>query len=257
VNLWNDHPLAQKYQVGLLHESQIPFSLLFEEHPPTSTLNRFVRDWKDGKGNSFPKNDLEFHRVGVSGYNHGTEHLHCFPVSWAQYVLMSDPIIRQNLPSLEQFRCLTICGIVKTADKKLVLAFRSRTTVSHYKNMWHVSVAGYVDLAPARDEGGATQQFQQELEEELNILPSHIVSMKQLGLCQHLVQSSALIEICFAANVNLSTTELLARSRDAKDSWEGKIHAFPISKVKEMFSLESEEKLNPGGAASLIMALRL
>lgn len=240
--------LLQKHQVTLLHQGPDPYLLDFRLPLHVPELDRMVADWRNAQGEPFPERDIIPHRVGVAAFR-SPRAIQCFPASWAQYMLMSKSGVRKQLPIYERFHVLSLACLVRTSDGQLALSYRSRN-VSHYPDMWHVSAAGYADLAIAEASRTAFFQFARELEEELNVLSSHIATCRQLGLCQHTVPDSASIEICLFAQVNLTGEQLVERARDAKDSWEGKVYVFPEEKVRQMLE---EETFNPAAAATLMI----
>jgi len=264
MNLWQAHPLAKRHQVGALSVSATPYLLTFGESLAIPTLDLKLKEKKEkanlsveeSGGSTLGFRDFDMTKVGVKSYNPATNEIECFPISWNEYTEMRDPKFRETVPANENFHCLSICGVVKTIDEHMVLSFRSKK-VSIYKDMWHVSAAGFVDLETAQIAQTTLFQFFLELEEELGVLPSDIIHVKQLGLCQHLVIDSASVEVCMYAETRLTSAEIIGRAKGAKDSWEGKISTFPIDRLREMVGLESEVKFNPGGAATIIMALGL
>ncbi|MBI4224898.1 MAG: hypothetical protein HY617_01060 [Candidatus Sungbacteria bacterium] len=252
MNLW------QKHEVKLLDASTVPYRLAFDENVPTPTLDARVAAWRDAKGQPFPKRDMLPHRVGISSFyptrlgsfsesERGV--ICCFPVTWAQYVLMSRGDVREALPLEEHFNVLTVNCLVRTSDDLLVLASRSKGQ-SHFGGMLHTSAAGYCDLNLAMETRTPLLQCLVELQEELNVLSCDVRFVKQLGLALQLPRDSAAEEVCFYAEVNLSAKEVLARATTAKDSWEGKVGAFSESEVRRMLDTE---KFLPTGAATLML----
>lgn len=244
MNLW------QKHEVALLDARQSPYRIAFDCEVPTTKLDERIAAWRDSQGKPFPERDLVPHRVGVSHFYEIPRGLiNCFPVTWAQYMLMSKGEIREALPREEYFRVLTVNCLVRTSDGQLILASRSKGQ-SHYGGMLHVSAAGYLDLHMATQSSTPFLQCLVELQEELNVLSCDVRFVKQLGLALQLPRDSAAIEVCYYAEVNLTSRELLERAKTAKDSWEGKIAAFSESEIRKM--LETEKFL-PTGAATLML----
>ncbi|MDP3962614.1 MAG: hypothetical protein Q8Q03_01990 [bacterium] len=256
MNDWDKHEIAKKYQAGLLNASSQPYLLEFVAPPVTPGLDHAVESWRDAGNNPFPANDLISNKVGVFDYDEERNTIACFPISWGQKITMTLPHIRPKLPPNESFYYLSVCGIVRTIDNHLLLSCRSKA-VNNYQGMWHASIAGTLDIATAKSSRTVFPQFFQEMEEELQIYPSHIIKVNQLGLCKYLIPNSASFEVCMSAQVSLTAKEVLERAKDAKDSWEGTIHAFTPEEATRMLSLESKERFVPGGAATLILKLGL
>ena len=246
--------LWEKHQVMPLDNSSIPYRLEFRSAPKTPELDKRIAAWRDKNGEPFPERDLAPHRVGITGITStgGISVLNCFGASWAQRMLLSDPKVRGELPENERLHILSMVCVVRTSDDQIPLSFRSEKMVI-YPSSWHGSAAGFTDFHPAMESGSPLFQTFLELEEELNVLPSHIRSMRQLGLCQHLATISlSAIEYLVLAEVNLSAAELVERANTAKDSWEGKVHTFSEEKVLEMLKAEN---FVPSGAAAVMLAL--
>lgn len=232
-----------------------PSRLFFGEAPQAPTLESLVAKGHPQTGKDFPGADLIPARVGVSvsAAEKGMVDIECFPVSWAAYSVMADADSREQLPLLERFYCLAVSCLVRTSDGMYVLSLRSKK-VSHYKDMLHVSAAGYVDFQRAHASQSLLPQVFCELEEELLLLPSQIDGVRQLGVCRHLPANSAVVEGCFAVTTPLTAAEVLERSQHAKDSWEGKIHIFSAAEVQGKLKTEP---FNPAGAATAVLALGL
>ncbi|OHA17044.1 MAG: hypothetical protein A3C79_02050 [Candidatus Taylorbacteria bacterium RIFCSPHIGHO2_02_FULL_45_28] len=255
-NLWENHPIATKHHIGLIDASNDPYSLRRATIPHTPELQKRVRAWRDGAREPFPARDMEYHKAAFGDFREEDNCITYFPASWAEYTIMRDKSAREALPPQEQFRFLAVCGVVETTDRHYALSLRSKNVATH-KDVWHVSAAGSVELSTVTDSRGVIFQFFQELHEELGVLPCDIVTVKQLGLCDHLYGESPSIEVCMCAKIELDSHELLERSKTARDSWEGKIHTFPIDTVHAMLSLDSKDSFNPAGVATLILALGL
>ena len=243
-----------KYGVRMLDLSSVPYSCGFLNSAPAKpVLDARVAAWRDGDGKPFPESDLIAQRVGFHSLGAGGLSINCYPVSWGQYMLMSKAAERATLPDDEKFHCLSVACLAETSDGHFVLSFRSRKNVSHYKNMWHVSAAGYVDLGLAQASQSIFPQVFRELEEELGVLPSHVQNVRQLGVCEHLVADSASVEVLMFAQVSLAASEVVERSKKAVDSWEGKVSTFPKETVREMLGRET---FNPAAAVTLLIALK-
>lgn len=180
MNLW------QKHEVALLDANSAPYRLTFDKEVLTPKLHERIAAWRDTQGSPFPARDLVPHRVGVDDfYKRELGIIRCFPVTWAQYMLMSKGDVRETLPPEERFHVLTVNCLVRTSDELFVLASRSRGQ-SHFGGMLHVSAAGYLDLRMARESRTPLMQCFVELQEELNVLPCDIRFIKQLGLALQL-----------------------------------------------------------------------
>lgn len=244
MNLW------QKHGVSLLDTDSAPYRLLFGEQILTPILNSRVAAWRDNSGNPFPERDLTPHRVGVAALPRGnTGVIHCFPTTWARYMLMSKNDVWEMLPVEERFHVLTVNCVIKTGDARFILASRSKG-LSHFGGMLHVSAAGYVDLHAATESRTPLVQCFIELQEELNILPCDTLFIKQLGIAVRLPPDNAGIEVCYYTEVSMTAWEVIERAKTARDSWEGKISAFSEIEVRRM--LETEKFL-PTGAATLMI----
>lgn len=256
MNLWANHPLAKKHQVALLGRTSIPYSLNLRDSPPKGRAREKIQELNAAKPEMppFQDSDLVCQRVGVKAINHTPEaNIDYFPISWAEYTVTRDWNFRAGLLAEEQFHCLSVCGVVLTSDRQLIMSLRSED-VSIYRGHLHVSAAGFVDLDEAQSAPNVQFQFFKELEEELGLLPSSL-RVYQLGLCEHLAENSASVEVCMFAETSHTAKEVLATAVGAVDNWEGKVSAYPIAQVVEM--LHGDQKFNPGGVATLILALGL
>jgi hypothetical protein len=92
-----------------------------------------------------------------------------------------------------------------------------------------------------------------ELREELALDVGDITHLSQRGLCMHLGADSAVLEVCFAAMTSLTAQEVMARSANAADSWEGKVVL--LTRAEAVNVLENGPKMNPAGAATLALSL--
>ncbi|HEY4504494.1 MAG TPA: hypothetical protein VJI73_01850 [Candidatus Paceibacterota bacterium] len=241
--------LWQLHQTEILKSTSVPFIISVTGTHSRPELGKLVADWRDKEGNPFPQADLGPRRMGVAFPLEEDGRLKCFPVSWAEYSLMSKKAIRDSLPESERFHVLAISCLARTHDGQFVLSFRSRK-VSHYKNMYHVSAAGYLDLGSAMASQSSFPQLFQELEEELGVAPTAVEFCQQLGLCRHAVPDSAVVEICYFAQLKLTADELLDRAKGAKDGWEGKVTVCSAERALE--ELKSKP-MNPAGAATLML----
>ena len=243
MTLWEKHEV-----MSLGCGAELP-SLRFAAGFETPVTASLIVNWRDAKGDPFPERDLTPRRVGVLRYNEVFHPLFCAPISWAQLTLMSKAETRDEIPEDERFHALAVSCLVRTADERFVVTFRSEK-VSTYPNMWHVSAAGYVDLSYARDTQSLLVQVFRELEEETGLFPSDLTRIRHLGVCKHLPRDSAHIEPCFLAETSLPAHEVLERSRHAKDAWEGKYSAFTEAEVLRI--LETD-RWTPAGAATLLL----
>lgn len=243
----------KKHTVAIVNVSGKAYSLDFITAPGTPVLDQYVHAWRDEKGKPFPPGDLKKKRVAAHTYNVEKNSIECFPVSWGQYALLTDPKIRQFIPEKERFKILAMACVIRTIDQKIVFSFRSQN-VSHYKNMWHVSVGGVIDLKSARKYKSVIPQFFQELKEELGIEPKEVISYRQLGFCEYLPPNDTSKEVCLTANVTLTSGEVEKRARLASDNWEGKVITLPEREVRKLIK---HETFTPGGAATVILALGL
>lgn len=220
-------------------------------------LQEHVIQWAAGELQAGePKNtvaDLVPQRVGVLEVKNDS--LLCVPVSWAQYVQVSKPEIREKLPEDERFHVLCSSCLLKTGDGKLLLSFRSRK-VSHYAGVWHISAAGYTDLEGFLQTGNLLKHVQDELEQELNLKPSQYQEPQLLGFVQHSAANVCAIEGCFLTHTSLSSEEVIETAKEARDNWEGKLHVFHESQVRAMLEGD-EDYFHAGGAGVLLAALGL
>jgi hypothetical protein len=248
-----DYSLWERHQFRPLVMSTVPFQLVFtKERRRLQALEELINEGYPNTRKPFDEKDLIPARVGLLGSSGENQRLECFPISWAEYILMSSDQIRGKIQQPERFFCLAVSILLQTSNAMFILSLRSNE-VSHYRGMWHVSAAGYVDLERASSSQSLLPQVHVELEEELGVLPSHLTSLEQLGLCQHTVPNSAVIEASFLARTNLSAEEVCEQAKTAKDSWEGKVHIF--SQVEMVEKVNSEEPFNPAGAATINFVL--
>ena len=245
---------SEKHNVAMLAKTSQPYQLIFSQGALlTPTLNKHIIQWRDKDGKPFPPEDLIPQRVGIIwGYGLYYGDLSCVGISWAQHTLQKDPEIFNSLPSSEKFCTLAVSCLLKSGDDRFIIAKRS-ARVSVYKNLWHVSAAGWVDLDTALITQGAVEQVYTELKEEVNLDPEHISRLNQLGICIHLVKGSNFMEICFLAETPLASQAVLEFAQDAKDKWEGKYHSFDAAELEKM--IVGDEVFNPAGAATIMMAL--
>lgn len=242
--------LWQKHEVNLLDTNSFPYRLVFEEKVGMPHLDKCVAAWRDPHDKLFPESDLVPHRVGVAHFRRSHMGLiYCFPVTWAQYMLVSNGDVRETIPPEEHFRVLTVNCLVRTSDEQFALASRSKG-LSHFGGMLHVSAAGNIDLHAAVESRTPLVQCFVELQEELNVFPCDIRFIKQLGLAITLPRNSATLEVCHYAEVTLTSQELLERAKTAKDSWEGKVSTFSETETRGMLGTE---KFMPTGAATLML----
>lgn len=190
--------------------------------------------------------DVLLFRVGV---RHSGNSLRAFPISWAQFLLMTDDSARETLKP-ENFYVFAVSCLIETADNKFLLSFRSKN-VSRYGQCYHISAAGYIDCSTEKKYNPATQVIK-EIEEEIGLRIGEYDEPVILGVCRHLVPNSAIIEACYYAKTHLSSKKVLKRSISAKDSWEGRLSAYNAAEVIKL--LESK-KFNPGGAATILLTL--
>ncbi len=261
MNLWENHPLAKKHQIALLDERSAPYWLAQRGEPDRDKLPHRIKEINVGDKPPFPPGDIERKRVGVKAVNLkesqiDSARINIFPISWAEYTTMRDPAFRETLASEERFHCLSVCVAAKSSDGKIIMSNRSKK-VSIYQGYLHVAAAGFLDLEMAQTTQSVYCQIMKELEEELGVLPTEIVRLKQLGLVEHLVPDSASVEIAMYADLALTAEEVLKRSKTAKDSWEGKAAAYTLDELVKMLGPESDQKFNPSGAGSLILAFGL
>lgn len=251
----NEKKILDKHHVKIINGSDLPYRLTFEKPPSTPNLDNMVHEWRDENGLPFSEQDIQARRVGLIqffAYMDGFPHcyLYCLPISWGQHIIMIDRDKKKSLPPREVFGCLTISCLVITIDGKLLLALRSNM-VNRYKNMWHVSVAGHIDLSTAVSSRSVIPQLFKELEEELGLLPSDMESVKQLGLCSTMDGTGT--DVCMLAKTNLSSSVVIEKATKAADSWEGRISAVNLEDIENMLS---EYSFVPGGAGTLCLFLR-
>ena len=244
-------PLLARHGVEILQTSHQSYRLDFLSTPAAPVLENLVATHRDDQGKPFSARDLELNRVAVRKVellHHGIE---CYPVSWAQYLILSNEVLRDRVPSEECFRLLSVACLLKTADSRLILSFRSKN-VSHYKETWHVSAAGHIDLEGAVKSASPFLQVMRELQEELNVTALQLTGLRQLGLCRECTSEVRPIEVCFLAQSDLTSQELMEGAKNAKDFWEGKVHSFS---TREIVDKLQEERFVPSAAATIILAL--
>lgn len=176
------------------------------------------------------------------------------PASWAEGVVCRRKNVEGQTHEPERIKMLAVTGLVHTADHRYVLGRRSlKGGVSSTAGAWHVTAAGYCDLAPFML-GGIWTCLEQELLEEANLRRSQDVSRTTtLGFSDHHQPESGHVEASILLETELVADEVIKRGADAKDRHErDEYRAFTRGEALELLR---RDKFNPAGAATLMMAL--
>lgn len=217
----------------------------------TPILDSFILKWRDQKRQPFEVRDVVPQRVGVIGWNETVNEiiLCCSAISWAQYILIRDFRIRQQLPHKELFHRLGTSLLIRSLDGKYILSKRQLKTPI-WPRAWHISVGGQADLGLALETGRVDGQIYKELLEELGLEENQVGSISELGLFKYNDETDSVMALCFFADSNISSQEILAAARQAKDSHEGRIFAFDRDEIMRL--LESESFVPEAAGALLV-----
>ncbi|MDO8518274.1 MAG: hypothetical protein Q7S26_03230 [bacterium] len=211
------------------------YQLAFRVSTATPVLDSYIAKGDPKSGKPFENRDMVPNRVGFIKVEGGV--IDCMPMTWAQHVWTNPDEVRNALPADEQLHVISMSVLIETGDGMFPLSLRSKN-VTLYPEHWHMSAAGYVDLSKARPSCSLLHTVFAEIEEEINLLASDITFVQQLGLCKHTRSDSAVIESCFYAKTNLGSDDVLSRVQNAKDTYEGNIHMFSGTRVREMLETE-------------------
>jgi len=234
-------------EIDLLDISSVPYRLSFRSTPSTPTLDKYVNRGDPKSGKPFASGDLKPARVGFVRINNSE--IDCVPMTWAQHLWTNLDEVRSGLPEDEQLHVLVASVLVETADSMFPLALRSKN-VTTYPEHWHVSAAGYVDLAMAQRSRSLLHTIFTELEEEINVSARHVLFAEQLGLFRQTRPNTAIVEASFHAKSRLGSDEILSRAQSAIDTYEGKIHLFSRDSILRM--LETEPFVPTAKATALL-----
>lgn len=246
---------VSQHRMAIIDERSAPYQYVFASKKlVTPVLDTYIASFEKVGNKKFSLEDREPKRVGVllpADLRFEVPSLQCFKVDWAQSHVRSR-ISLDMLPPEERFCRLAVDCLLKTGDD-FILAKRSQK-VSEYKGYWDVSAAGWVDLEQLIKTGNLEDQMIRELYEEVGLERDNIVKISQLGLCINPMPEYSMAEVCFEAETQLKVDEILALSKGAVDSWEGRHSAF---KKSELPSLLGNELFKPAGAATVILALSI
>ena len=248
--------LASKYRVAVIDERNEPYKLSLKSgRLITPTLDTYIDYYEWINEKVFSHADIAPGRLGIifsSGLNFIDSFLPCVLVSWAQSHVRSR-VSLDMLPPNERFCRLAVDCLLKTKDDMYILARRSQK-VSEYKGYWDVSAAGWVDVEQFIATENLQDQIIRELYEEIGLGWDQIVKINQLGLCLNPMPEYSMAEVCFEAETDLEADIVLALSKGAKDSWEGKHSAFS---GLDLFSILNSELVKPAAAATIMLTLGL
>lgn len=248
--------ILARHKVMILDSASTHYAVKFDPEGGllTPVLDEHIISWQDSGGKL---SDVIPRRVGVRSYSLDSPPsrrclIKCAGVSWAQTMFMHNPKVREQLPESEIFHVLAVNCVLVTVDGYIVLMKRS-DSVSYCPGMWHVTAAGYADLASILHFKSIACEMLRELGEEANIFRDDVMGFVPTVFCEHLTGYS-IREVCYVADTKLTGEEVLKRARSAKDSWEGKHVLFRKDTVRQMLEVAD---FVPSAAASLAYYLGL
>lgn len=245
--------LLKKHRVEILISGKFNFFWATADKTYMPKINYVLAGWivdqikkaqlNNGKLKQLAKDLLPL-RVGVHQAGNA---LYAFPISWAQFLQMSDPSLKDMLET-ESFSTLGVSCLIETADKKFLLGFRSKN-VCQYAEHFFVSAGGYVDCSKIK-KYSPVAQVKKEIKEEVGLKRSEYGEIITLGVCRH--SNGANIDALYYIKTAVNSVDILKKAALAKDSWEGKLSAYTLP---DMIKILENEKMDPSAAAAIVLTL--